>query len=615
MREKDFVEQNKQIWGRFERMVSGEKESSPDEMSELYNQITNDLSYARTYYNKRSIRVYLNQMAKTVYLGLYKHRTGRWKNFLKFWSDDLPLALYRARKELNISLIFFVASMAIGILSSIHDPEFAKVILGDRYINMTEANIKSGEPMAVYGSGTETDSFFRITYNNLLVAFRTYILGAFFGVGTLVIMLYNGIMVGTFQYFFIERSLFQESFLTIWMHGSLEISAIIIAGGAGLTMGRGILYPGTLPRIQSFQIGARRSIKIMLGLIPVFITAGFIEGFFTRLTDLPDLFRGTFIFMCFAFIALYFWWYPWRKFRNTPVSPYDTDQLIPQLDQPVETHILRKTREVFSTSFVLFRKLFLKALSLAAGLGIVYTLIFWIIGRAQATENIEFKNFSVGNLSQFHSYSTFPILFFPNLLFISAIIFGGFYFFRNELSDKLGTSLKTNGKLFGKIIVIVSIFELCILSGNGLVASVGIVAIPFLTFWMAITAIEGTSLPNSFGRMLTLLNGTKRHIFVSFFFLAIISLLIIFLIDSPFTWFYITVLQWNIEGDIGFKQHLAELALMFLNQVGIGIIIPLILSGQILEYYSSVEAREANDLRLRVEKIGVKRRAYGMERE
>lgn len=353
----------------------------------------------------------------------------------------------------------------------------------------------------------------------------------------------------------------------------------------------------------------------MLGLIPVFITAGFIEGFFTRLTDLPDVFRGAFIFMCFAFVGLYFWWYPWRKFRDIPVSPYDPDQLIPQLDQPVEIHILRKTREVFTTSFVLFRKLFLKALSLAAGLGIAYTLIFWIIGRAEATENIEFKNFSVGNLSQFHSYSNFPILFFPNLLFISAVILGAFYFFRNELSDKLSTSLKINWKLFGKIVLITTIFELCLLSGNGLVASVGIVAIPFLMFWMVISAIEGTSLPNSFGRMLILLNGTKRHIFVSFFFLAIISLLIIFLIDSPFTWFYITVLQWNVEGDPGFKQHLAELALMFLNQVGIGIIIPLILSGQILEYYSSVEAREANDLRIRVEKIGVKRRAYGMERE
>lgn len=615
MREKDFVEQNKEIWGRFEQLVSNDKNSDPDEMSDLYNQITNDLSYARTYYNKRSIRVYLNQMAKTVYLGLYKHRSGRTRNFAKFWTNDLPLALYRARRELNISLIFFLATMAIGVFSSMHDPDFAKVILGDRYISMTEENIKAGEPMAVYDSSGEVDMFFQITYNNLLVAFRTYILGAFFGVGTLIIMLYNGIMVGTFQYFFIERSLFQESFLSIWMHGALEISAIIIAGAAGLTLGRGILFPGTLPRIQSFQIGARRSIKIMLGLIPVFITAGFIEGFFTRLTDLPDVLRAGFILMCFAFIGLYFWWYPWQKFRNVTVAPYDPDQLIPHLDQPIEINVLRKTREIFTTSFLIFRKLFFKILGFSAGLAIVYTAVFWLLGRESASNEIIFDTFSFAPLSQFHSYATFPRLFFPNLIAVSLLALSFFHFFRKKLSDKLGNNLKISWILFGKILLITAIFEALMLTGNGLVIAVGILAIPFLCFWMVVSAIEGSGLPQSFGRMLKLLSGTKRHIFVSFALLGFISMMIIFLIDSPFTWFYVEVLQWNVSGDIGFKKQLMQLALLFINQVGLGLVLPLIISGQILEYFSAVEAREGKELKLRVEQIGVKRSAYGMERE
>ena len=167
MREKDFVEQNKENWSRFERIISEDAKSNPDEVSELYSQITSDLSYARTYYNKRSIRVYLNQLAKTVYLDLYKHRRGRWKSFVAFWTDDLPLALYRARKELNISLVFFLASMLVGILSSVHEPDFARVILGERYVSMTEANIQNGEPMAVYQSSGEIDMFFAITYNKL----------------------------------------------------------------------------------------------------------------------------------------------------------------------------------------------------------------------------------------------------------------------------------------------------------------------------------------------------------------------------------------------------------------------------------------------------------------
>ena len=76
----------------------------------------------------------------------------------------------------------------------------------------------------------------------------------------------------------IKKGLFVESFLTIWIHGTLEISAIIIAGAAGLTMGKGLVFPGTFRRIQAFQRSARRGLKIMVGIFPIFVVAGFIEG-------------------------------------------------------------------------------------------------------------------------------------------------------------------------------------------------------------------------------------------------------------------------------------------------------------------------------------------------
>ena len=92
-------------------------------------------------------------------------------------------------------------------------------------------------------------------------------------------MLSNGIMVGAFQYFFYDQGLLRESFLTIWTHGTLEIAAIIIAGAAGMTMGKGLIFPGTLSRLQAFQISARRGLKIMIGIAPIIILAGFIEGY------------------------------------------------------------------------------------------------------------------------------------------------------------------------------------------------------------------------------------------------------------------------------------------------------------------------------------------------
>ena len=109
-------------------------------------------------------------------------------------------------------------------------------------------------------------------------------------------------MVGSFQTFFFQNEVGFESMLGIWLHGTLEISAIILAGGAGLTLGRGLLFPGTFTRFEAFQMSAQRGIKVMLGITPVFIIAGFIESFATRFTDAPSILQ---INHHFCFLVFY----------------------------------------------------------------------------------------------------------------------------------------------------------------------------------------------------------------------------------------------------------------------------------------------------------------------
>jgi uncharacterized membrane protein SpoIIM required for sporulation len=419
-------------------------------------------------------------------------------------------------------------------------------------------------------------------------------------------------MVGTFQYFFIERDLLQESFLTIWMHGALEISSIVIAGAAGLTMGRGLLFPGTLPRRQSFIIGARRAIKIMVGLVPFFITAGFIEGFFTRLTEMPDLLRGSFIFMCFAFVAAYFWWYPFLRFRGRPKRSIDQEELIPEIQELPDLLGLRKTREIFTTTFMVYRKSFFSILGVAVGFALIYTFIFYLLNGSERLGLIAISEFDPFSLYQFHDYSIFPLSFFLNCVLISAMAAFSFFQFNKAYPS---VSIKVNGSLFLKILVIVSLFELSILSDQLLVAALGIIAIPFLTFWLVVSATEKLSLPNAFGSMLALLNGTKRHVFVTFLSIALLSMLILVLLASPFTWFYVEVLQWNIDADYEVKEKVAIMSLIIVDHFGLALVLPLTLFSQLLEYYSAQEAKNAIGLAQRVKAIGNKRRAYGMEQE
>ncbi|MEZ4983506.1 MAG: stage II sporulation protein M [Saprospiraceae bacterium] len=257
MRETQFIRQNQQKWAEFEQTLKDESKDA-DRMRDLFVEITDDLSYSRTFYPNRSVRVYLNGLAQQVFLKLYRSKRHTGSKVLTFWTDQLPREVYDARNAFRLAFFVFLLCFGIGMLSCAMEPEFAEVILGDSYVEMTRANIESGDPMAVYKQKGRFDMFLGITFNNLYVAFLAFTLGVFFGVGSLVILISNAIMVGCFQYFFIQQGLFWESFLTIWIHGTLEISAIVIASAAGITMGQGPAFPGTYTRMQAFQRSARR---------------------------------------------------------------------------------------------------------------------------------------------------------------------------------------------------------------------------------------------------------------------------------------------------------------------------------------------------------------------
>ena len=355
MKETRFIAQNKEKWQESENLLQ-EREKDPEKLSNLFTQVIDDLSFSRTYYPNRAVRVYLNKIAREYFSIIYKHQKSRKNTFRSFWLDELPQIVYRSRKPLLISLVIFLVAAGIGVFSSMKDPHFTSTILGERYVAMTQANIEKGDPMAVYKEAHEVEMFLGITFNNLMVAFRTYVTGIFFSIGTIAILLYNGIMVGCFQFFFIERGLFAESALTIWLHGTLEISSIILAGGAGLTLGSGLLFPGTYSRLQAFQITAIRSLKLMLGITPIFIFAAVIESFLTRYTEIPDILRLFLIVLSATFIIGYFVVYPWMKARQGFDRPLPEVKLPPGIEEPVVVGRIKNNAEILKDTFVFYKR-------------------------------------------------------------------------------------------------------------------------------------------------------------------------------------------------------------------------------------------------------------------
>ncbi|MGS0526904.1 stage II sporulation protein M [Zobellia nedashkovskayae] len=223
-------------------------------------------------------------------------------------NDVLPSP---ARIAYRLSCILFFFSL-VGAFSAANEGTFVRSILGDGYVNMTLENIEKGDPMAVYKQMGEFNMFLGITINNIRVALMAFAYGILLGIGTLFVMMQNGIMLGSFQYFFYDKGLLWESVRTIWIHGTIEIAVIIIAGCAGLVLANGILFPGTYTRLESFKRGVQNGLKIMLSTVPFFIIAGFLEGFVTRHTEMPDALAILIILASLALILFYYVIYPKR---------------------------------------------------------------------------------------------------------------------------------------------------------------------------------------------------------------------------------------------------------------------------------------------------------------
>ena len=306
MKEVTFIRQNISKWRGAELVVETIGDTDATELADTYIDVTSDLAFAQTHYPESKITRYLNNLASALHNEIFRSHRYRWSRLLTYWTQDVPLTMWEARRELLLSFIVFTASVFVGFLSQLLDPEFCRIILGDRYVDMTLQNIASGEPMAVYSGNSEGTMFGSITMNNVMVSFVTFALGIFTSLGTGFKLFQNGVMLGSFQTFFAQHELLWESALAIWLHGTLEISAIIVAGAAGMAMGNGWLFPGTYPRIASFRRGARRGLRIVVGPVPVFIVAGFIESFFTRHTEWPDLLRLSIILCSLAFVIYYY---------------------------------------------------------------------------------------------------------------------------------------------------------------------------------------------------------------------------------------------------------------------------------------------------------------------
>jgi len=312
LREALFIKKNKDRWNE----ISTNPSMETDEMAAEFIQLTDDLGYAKTFYPDSNVTKYLNAEAAKRYIHIYKNRKEPHNKLVSFFKYEVPMAVARHQIVIGICFVIFIFFFIVGFYSAMKDEHFVREIMGDTYVNMTEQNIANGNPFGVYQSGNSFLVFMGIMINNISVSFRYLMEGLLFPFFTVQSLIRDGIMVGSFDYMFYSKGLGGLFFLTVMIHGTLELSAITIAAAAGIILGKSWLFPGTLKRMDAFKKDAKDAIKIIIGLVPVFIVAAFFEGFVTRYYRMPAWISISILLSSLVFVIGYFGVYPLRLKRK-----------------------------------------------------------------------------------------------------------------------------------------------------------------------------------------------------------------------------------------------------------------------------------------------------------
>ena len=315
MREAAFVKQNKEKWIAFEKAIALKSQINPDTLADHYIHLTNDLAYAQTYYPESKTLQYLNSLTAQAHQQIYKNKKEDKNRVISFWKEEFPLFFYQHQRTLLYAFLVFAVAIFIGAISSLYDDTFVRLILGDRYVNETLNNIESGNPTAIYGSGSNWGTFLAITVNNIRVSILAFAFGVITSVGSAYILFSNVVMVGAFFTMFANNEVCWQASKNIMLHGAIELSVIVVAGCAGMVMGNGILFPKTFSRRLSFTRAAKDGLKIVVSTFPFFIIAGFIEGFITRYNNMPVWLALVIIGGSFALIIFYYIIYPIQLHR------------------------------------------------------------------------------------------------------------------------------------------------------------------------------------------------------------------------------------------------------------------------------------------------------------
>jgi len=289
-----FIVRNAGAWHRLEDLTSRARRSGQramsssevDELVALYQRTSAQLSHARTYYDDPGLTSRLTTLVAAANAAIYGSQPASLRSFARFFTETFPAAVYVNRRFIAAAAaLFFVPAIAMGAWLGTSDRALDVAVpreVREAYVQTRFEDYYSSKPASEFST--------QVLVNNIWVSFLAFAAGVFLCVGTAFLLANNGYQLGAAAGVFIQAHEAGKFFGLVLPHGLLELTAIVIAGGAGLRLGWTVIAPGDRPRGAALAEEGRRAVVIVLGLMLCFIVAGIIEGFVTP-SDLPTSMR------------------------------------------------------------------------------------------------------------------------------------------------------------------------------------------------------------------------------------------------------------------------------------------------------------------------------------
>jgi uncharacterized membrane protein SpoIIM required for sporulation len=303
-----WLEKRKPHWSRLESLLdqaarSGLKSLSRSDLQELsllYRQMAADLAALREDPGSVHFARYVNQLLVRAHNTIYAGHRASPKAILSFFWHTYPATFHRNVKPCLLALLIFVLSGLVGAALTYQNPDFKVKLLGPQMVETIDRH----EMWTHSILGIKPLASSAIMTNNMSVAFTTFALGITAGLGTIYMMVFNGLLIGVIAVACWLSGMSLQFWSFVAPHGVLELPAIFIAGGAGFRIAQGLLFPGLLPRRDSLARAGAEAVQLVLGTVPILMVAGVMEAFVSP-TGLPIALKFSMAAALFVLLGTY----------------------------------------------------------------------------------------------------------------------------------------------------------------------------------------------------------------------------------------------------------------------------------------------------------------------